>query len=180
MRRINLILVLVLLAVPATASAKVGVELQKDPQALAPGEETDMNVMIMREPRKPGGDPTPIAGRSPLVTFRNAKTGEVVRVRSSKTNHEGIGTATVAFPSRGEWTVDLGNIPGVLEEGTQEIPVGISASLPPEIVEPPQPRSPVTDHRSPATFPAVPVIVGLGLVLLAAGALALKRRERAA
>src|SRR5688572_11500292 len=127
MRRINSILVLVLLAVPATATAMVGVELEKQ-QDLAPGEKTNMNVMLWREPRDPGSDPTPVVGAHPLVTFRNAKTGEVVRVRASRTNHEGLASATVAFPSRGKWAVDLGNIEGVLEEGMQTIAVGISDS----------------------------------------------------
>ena len=179
MRRLNLILVLVLLAAPAAASAKVGIELDTDPQALAPGEKTRMRVMILRETREPGGDPAPIAGRRPLVTFRNAKTGEVVRVRASRTNREGIGGATVAFPSRGEWTVDLGDIPGVLEDGTQQIRVGISASLPPETVEPPAPPAPRDEVPAAASFPMVPLLVALGLILLTAAGLR-SRRERAA
>ena len=173
---------MVLLAVPAAASAKVGVELEKNPETLAPGENVTMNVMLFREPRKPGGDLQPVVGRSPLITFENVKTGEVVRVRASRTGAEGMATAEVSFPSRGEWTVDLGDIPGVLDEGTQSLPVGVpfgstaaGRSLPMEEYPPP-PRPAAPEPGS--SFPALPLGVGLGFAMVAAAAVLLLRRRQ--
>ena len=181
MRRLNLILVLVLLGVPAAAPAKVGVDTEKDPQALAPGEETGLMVMVMRDPGDPMGEPAPIVGVRPLVSFRNEKTGEVVRVRAGRTGRDGTARATVAFPSRGEWQVGISGVRDLLHEPGQTLPVGIDVpgdeALPPEVVEPPV-RSPITDDRSPS-LPTVPLAVGLGLILLAAAAL-FARRERPA
>lgn len=181
MRRLNLILVLVLLGVPAAASAKVGIETDKDPQTLAPGEKTGMLVMVMRDPGDPAGEPQPIAGVRPLVTFRNAKTREVVRVRAGRTRSDGTALATVAFPSRGEWSVSITGVRDLLHEPGQSLPVGIDAPgdepLPPEVVEPPA-RSTIDDQRSTA-LPAVPMAVALGVILLAAAAL-IARRERPA
>ena len=182
MRRLNLILVLVLLGVPATAPAKVGVDTEKDPQALAPGEETGLMVMVMREPGDPMGAPAPIVGVRPLVSFRNETTGEVVRVRAGRTGRDGTARATVAFPSRGEWQVGISGVRDLLHEPGQTLPVGIDVpgdeALPPEVVEPPSgDRSTVDDQRS--TVPAVPVAVAVGLILLAAAAL-FARRERPA
>src|SRR4051794_37512567 len=115
MKRITLTVVAVLLAVPAVGSAKIGGELQTDPQDLQPGQKTDVSMMVLKEPgdgQPPRAQPEPVVGVRPLATFRNAKTGEVVRVRGSRTNRDGIATAAVAFPSRGDWSVAL-KAPGV-------------------------------------------------------------------
>ena len=170
-----------LLAVPATAAAKVGVEFQQDPQTAKPGEQQDFNVMVISEPRTPGGEPAPIVGRRPLVTFTNVKTGEVVRVRSGVTNSNGIGAASVTFPSRGEWKFAITGVRDLLDEGEQSVPIGIpisdtagGRSLPPEVVNPP---APATSDEGRATWPVLPLAIGLAIAAMAAGAVILRRRE---
>jgi len=181
MRRLNLIIVLVLLAVPATAAAKIGVDFGQDPQTIKPGERQDMTVSVFREPGDSDGALVAPVGERPLVTFTNVKTGEVVRVRAGRTSAEGLAKATVTFPSRGEWRLDIGGIRGLIDEGPQSLPIGIpisdlagSGPLPPEIVEPPP-------AEANGGFPALPLGIGLGFVLLAAASLlALRRRQEGA
>ena len=179
MRRLNLTLVLVLLAVPATAAAKGGIELDKDPGTLAPGELTGFRLMLMRE--APDG-PGPVVGVRPLVTFRETDTGALVRVRARPTNRDGVARGAVAFPFRGTWEVALANTGGALVHGGDRLPVGIAApdlpaearGLPPETYVPPP--APGQTESSGGGFPALPAGAGVAALALAAAALIRRRR----
>jgi hypothetical protein len=98
----------VLLAVPALAHAKAGIEFTGAIEQQQPGSRQDFTAIAMREPSDPmGGAPTPIVGAQPLVTFQNTRTGQVLRVRTSPTNRNGVGFGSVTFPDRGPWTATL-------------------------------------------------------------------------
>ena len=165
MRRVTLVVVAVLLAVVPAASAKVGVEFQKDPSVIDPGEETGFMVMAMSEPRGPeAGDPQPVVGVRPLVTFRNADTGQTVRVRTGRTGHEGIAFGRVTFPSRGTWSIEV-KAPGLTLPGDymQEFELGAtSLGRVVETVDPP------ADVAGPAggSFPWLVLAIGVGLLAL--------------
>jgi hypothetical protein len=64
MRRTTLLIVSLLLAVPALAHAKAGVEFDQDPEVAPVGTTIGFTVMAFREPRGPsgpaGGEPQPI------------------------------------------------------------------------------------------------------------------------
>ena len=108
MKRITLTVVAVLLAVPALAHAKAGIEFDNAIESEKPGDRQNFTAMVMHEPTDPmGGEPQPVAGVRPLVTFRNDHTGKVIRVRTSRTNGEGIARGSVTFPDHGPWTTTL-------------------------------------------------------------------------
>jgi hypothetical protein len=108
MRKVTLTVVAVLLAVPAFAHAKAGIEFSNAIEQQAPGSSQDFTAIAMKEPADPaGGAPTPIVGARPLVTFQNAKTGHVIRVRTSPTNRNGVGFGSVTFPDSGPWTASM-------------------------------------------------------------------------
>jgi hypothetical protein len=108
MKRITLAVVAVLLAVPALAQAKAGIEFDQASDSYKAGERQTFTAMVMNEPSNPmGGEPEPIVGVRPLVTFRNAQTGELLRVRTGRTNSEGIARGAVTFPGAGSWTAVL-------------------------------------------------------------------------
>jgi hypothetical protein len=132
MKRVTLTVVAVLLAVPLAAHAKVGVEFQQGPGSVEPGKKTDFTMMVMREPSGPNepprGEPEPVAGVRPLATFRNAKTGEVVRVRGGRTDRDGIAHASIVFPSRGRWDIVMTGrgVPPAVADAGQDIEVGLA------------------------------------------------------
>jgi len=184
MKRITLLVVVVLLAVPVAAMAKVGVEFQRDAADLNPGEKTHVSMMVLKEPgdgQPPRAEPKPVVGVRPLATFRNDRTGDVVRVRGSRTNRDGIAFATVAFPSRGDWSVSLtarGIEPTPYDH--QQFTVG-SRGGEAAVVET---VAPPADAAATGTggdgFPWTIVVVGLGaLALLAMTARFGPRRVRA-
>jgi hypothetical protein len=108
MNRVTLAVVAVLLAVPAAAGAKAGIEFSGAIETQKAGDRQNFSAIVMNEPADPtGGAPTPIEGVRPLVTFRNTKTGELIRVRTTTTNRNGESTGSVVFPDRGPWTADL-------------------------------------------------------------------------
>ena len=108
MRRVTLTVVAVLLAVPALADAKAGIEFGSAIEQQRPGSPQDFTAIVMNEPADPGGGaPTPIVGAQPLVTFRNTRSGRVIRVRTSPTNRNGNSLGSVTFPDAGTWTATL-------------------------------------------------------------------------
>jgi hypothetical protein len=108
MNRVILALIAMLLAVPALAHAKAGIEFDNAIETQQPGDRQNFSAIVMHEPTDPmGGEPTPVVGARPLVTFRNESTGAVMRVRTSATNGDGIASGTVVFPDRGPWTATL-------------------------------------------------------------------------
>jgi hypothetical protein len=108
MKRITLAVVVVLLAVPALAHAKAGIEFDNAIETANPNDRQSFNVLVMNEPTDPmGGEPQPITGAQPLVTFRNEETGKVIRVRASRTNSEGVARGAVTFNDDGPWATTL-------------------------------------------------------------------------
>jgi hypothetical protein len=108
MNKITLTVVAVLLAVPAVAQAKAGIEFDNAIETQQPGDRQNFTAMVMHEPSDPmGGEPQPVAGVRPLITFKNQRTGEVVRVRATRTNHEGSASGSVTLPDRGPWQATL-------------------------------------------------------------------------
>jgi hypothetical protein len=129
MKKIALILAAALLAAPALAHAKAGVEFQTYPDTAKPGEKINFTVIAMREPPPGGGgrtQPQAIVGRHPLVTFRSGS-GRVVHVRAGATDLNGIAHGQVAFPDRGPWTTELsiGDEIRIGPERSEPIRVGV-------------------------------------------------------
>jgi hypothetical protein len=83
------------LVVPAAASAKGGVIWDRYPDVQSVGSAMKFTVMLNWDRR--------IEGAHPLVTFSNSQTGEVVRVRGSRSDLNGISYGTVRLPSKGPW-----------------------------------------------------------------------------
>jgi hypothetical protein len=120
-RALALALSLGLLA-PAAASAKGGVIFDRYPDVQAVGAKMTFTAMLFehRDVR-------------PLITFRNAKPGEVVRVRGSRSDLNGISYGAVALPSKGPWatTVSVNGQP--IFEGDAEpfrVGVGLTQTIP--------------------------------------------------
>lgn len=108
MKRITLTVVAVLLAVPAGAQAKAGIEFDNAIETQKPGDSQSFSAIVINEPSDPmGGEPKPVVGVRPLVAFHNETTGKVIRVRASRTNSEGFGSGSVTFPDAGPWTATL-------------------------------------------------------------------------
>lgn len=154
MRRITLTVVAILLAVPAAASAKVGIEFAQDPATVAPGKKMPLTIIILREPKDPlNGQMKPAVGAHPLVTFRS-KSGRVVRVRGHASDAGGISKASVALPDRGPWMPSL-SVPGVkLAEGGGEMgsfELAAAAPAVKQVAHPPKAAAPATGNGGLST-----------------------------
>src|SRR5437868_5326048 len=126
MKRITLTIVAILLAVPVTAIAKTGIGFSRSPANIETGHKTKINIVLMHEPRRPGGQPTPMAeGKHPLVTFRS-DSGRVIRIRGAAVSREGLSYATVAFPDKGPWhsAITVGHRNISTGESGQGFPIG--------------------------------------------------------
>src|SRR3954468_6478209 len=106
MRKATFFLIGILLAAPAAAYAKGGVEFNGYPDSSSPGKPISFTVIAYRDPPASGGVGHAIVGAHPLVTFRS-KSGRVIRVRASKTNVDGIAHGRVTFGDQGPWTPEL-------------------------------------------------------------------------
>jgi len=175
MRRATVIVIGIVLAIPAAAHAKAGVEFQTYPDTAKVGEKINFTVIAFREtPPGGGGDqsPQPIVGRQPLVTFRSAS-GRVVRIRVAPTNDVGIAHGQVAFPDKGPWTTALkvGHDLELGQERSQPIRVGVglTQTIPAADASTPKAAAPATD------FPWVWV---LSLAAIGSGLLVLVMRRR--
>jgi hypothetical protein len=93
------------LAVPATAAAKGGVIWDRYPDVQKIGSQMRFTAMVMDANRS--GPMGPIEGVRPLVSFRNSATGQVVRVRASRSDLNGLSYGSVALPSRGPWDTTI-------------------------------------------------------------------------
>jgi MYXO-CTERM domain-containing protein len=110
------------LLVPAGAGAKGGVIFDRYPDVQAVGSQMRFTVMLFdrRDVR-------------PLVTFRNSKTGEVVRTRASRSDLNGIAYGKVAFPSTGPWATAISVNGRPIFEGDAEpfrVGVGLTQTIP--------------------------------------------------
>ena len=143
----------ILAAVPVAAGnyAEVTVTSGLD-EPPAAGEERDLGLLLLQH------GVTPVDHGQVLVTAVNPSTGETVTADAASLG-DGAWTATIAFPSPGDWQVRV-------THSEFETPQPMTVS--------------VADASSPMSVVAVPAAMGaLGLViLLVAGALI--RRTRAA
>jgi hypothetical protein len=173
MKKIALVLALALLAAPALAHAKAGVEFQTYPDTAKPGEKINFSVIAMREPPPGGGgrtQPQAIVGRHPLVTFRS-KSGRVVRVRASATDQDGIAHGQVAFPDHGPWTTALtvGKEIQIGAERSEPIRVGVGLTQ----------TTPPADTRAATSKPdSLPWVWILSLASIGSALLVLLMRRR--
>ena len=95
MKRITLTVVAVLLAVPALAHAKAGVEFDRDIAAQKPGDQLSFTAFVHGS-----------SGGPPTVSSHNTRTGKVIHVKTVGTsNPESRGS--VRLPDRGPWTVTM-------------------------------------------------------------------------
>lgn len=144
MRRTTLIIVSVLLAVPALAHAKGGIEFSQDPVTSEPGKPIAFTVLAYRDPPPNGGMGHPLTGTRPLVTFRSTS-GRVVRVRAGETNKDGISRATVTFPDAGPWTTQI-DMRGLHLPAERSEPITIGPGSGPNV-------APIVVSRPPAAHP---------------------------
>jgi hypothetical protein len=138
-RACALALVLAGCLVPAGASAKGGVIFDRYPDVQSVGSPMKFTVMLFD--RK---------GVRPLITFRNATTGEVVRVRGSRSDLNGIAYGTARLPSKGPWDtlITVGGrpfLPGDAEPF--RVGVGLTQTIPAAnaarpVTEPPDSSTP--------------------------------------
>src|SRR3954468_12122876 len=134
MRRATIFMTSLLLVLPADAQAKGGVEFETYPDTAKVGQKINFTVMAISEPRDPnGGEPKPVVGAHPLVTFRS-DSGRVVRVRARKTDLNGIGYGSVVFPDAGPWTTEMRagplHVPAEYSEPIR-VGVGLTQTTPP-------------------------------------------------
>ncbi|HEX4718029.1 MAG TPA: hypothetical protein VH300_05830 [Thermoleophilaceae bacterium] len=127
MRRATLIITSMLLAVPAVAHAKAGVEFDTYPEKSQVGTPISFSVIAFRDPPPSGGSAHPVVGAHPLITFRSAS-GRVIRVRASKTDLNGIGYGKVAFTDKGPWTTEM-HVRGVHIGSEQSSPISVGTGL---------------------------------------------------
>ena len=172
MRRATLIITSLLLAVPAAAHAKAGVEFDKYPETQKVGTPIAFTVMAFRDPPASGGEGHPVVGAHPLVTFRS-KSGRVIRVRASRTDLNGIGYGKVAFTDAGPWTTEM-NVRGVHVGSEFSSPIRVGVGLTQTI--PPASKS-AAPAQPDASFPWVWVL-SLGALGSALLVLTMRRRGR--
>ena len=96
MKRLTLTVVAVLLAVPALAQAKSGIEFDRNIEFQQPGSQQTFSVFIHGS----GG------GAPPTVSFRNTRTGKVIEARTVRTD-EMNSRGSVTFPDSGPWSATL-------------------------------------------------------------------------
>ena len=94
MRRACALALALSLLAAASASAKGGVIFDRFPDVPAVGSPMKFTVMTRPDVR-------------PLVTFRDQKTGSVVRVRASRSDLNGIAYGTARLPSHGPWSTRI-------------------------------------------------------------------------
>src|SRR4051812_16520679 len=179
MRRAILIITSVLLAAPAAAHAKAGVEFDSYPETSKVGSPISFTVMAFREPPGggrggSGGQPHPVVGAHPLITFRS-KSGAVIRVRAGKTDLNGIGHGTVTFTDKGPWTTAM-HVRGVHIGSEMSSPIqvgtGLTQTIPPADTQRSKPVA-APDHAT--GFPWVWV---LSLATIGSALLVLLMRRR--
>jgi hypothetical protein len=172
MRRTTLLIASVLLAVPAMAHAKAGIEFKTYPETVAVGKPIAFTVYAFTDPPAGGGSGHPVVGAHPLVTFRS-RSGRVVRVRSSRVDSAGVGRGKVAFPDKGPWSTEM-NMHGVHigDERSQPISVGTGLTqTTPSADEAAAARNRATAPTSDGGFPWVWVlsIASIAAALAVAG-----------
>src|SRR5215210_7866714 len=100
MHKATLLIISLLLAAPAIAHAKSGVEFETYPEETEVGTPIAFTVMAFRDPHASGGEGHPVVGVHPLVTFQS-NSGRVIRVRASRTDRFGVAHGEVTFTDKG-------------------------------------------------------------------------------
>jgi hypothetical protein len=174
MRRATFLIISLLFAAPAAAHAKAGVEFDTYPENSKVGDSISFTVMAFRDPPSSAGQPRPVVGAHPLVTFRSAS-GRVIRVRAGETNREGIGYGKVTFTDKGPWRTEM-HIRGVHigDEFSAPIHVGTGLTQTIPAADSQQPK-PVSAPDDTSGFPWVWV---LSLASIASALLVLVMRRR--
>jgi hypothetical protein len=174
MKTIALTLAAALLALPALAQAKTGVEFEGYPDTAKPGEKINFTVMVFPDGPSTGA-PSRFEGRHPLVTFRS-KSGRTVRVRATAADLNGISHGQVAFPDKGPWTTEMkvGNVIESAAENSEPIRVGAGLT---QTIPAPGTRAPRTAAPEPDSFPWVWVL-SIGSIGSALLVVAMRRRGR--
>jgi hypothetical protein len=132
MRRTTLLIASVLLAIPALAQAKVGVIFDQYPETVKVGAPAGFTVMATRDTPAAHAGTRPLRGAHPLVTFRS-KSGRIIRVRTTKTDLNGIGYGKVTFTDKGPWTSEVnarGPHGGSGRSEPFEVGIGLTQTIP--------------------------------------------------
>ena len=157
MNRVTLAVVAVLLAVPAVAQAKAGVEFPTEPQT-----KKEQTFTAFIHGSRGGGTPD--------VTFRNRSTGQVLHVRTSPLDRNGQAIGTVVLPDRGPWTATLSLNGKVVSRDDGQGFDAIAAPAAPAQTPPPASDA---DGGPPAWLLTIP-----GALIAAFGIWYLRRRPR--
>jgi hypothetical protein len=155
------------LLAPATATAKGGVIFDRYPDVQAVGSPMKFTAMLMRDGGT--GPMQAIEGRRPLIAFRNATTGQVVRVRGSRSDLNGLSYGTVALPSKGPWETDV-SVGGrsILPGDSQPFRVGVGLTQTIPAADSARPRSAEAPQREsfPWLWIAAAAAIGSALVIV--------------
>jgi hypothetical protein len=165
---------LVVALAPAAAHAK-GLNFLTPPDGVRPGEPIGIQYFVWGPPKHPGGPTTMIEGVRPLVTFRDMKTGRVVRVRLRASDIAGIAPGVVRLPAKGPWrtTVRVGSrVEGPDEFGAFTVGTGFPSPSPPPAADVAQSAGGADDGG----FQWLPVLLAGPVLALA---VAWTRRRRA-
>jgi hypothetical protein len=169
MRKATLVIISMLLAAPAAAHAKAGVEFDTYPEETEVGTPVGFSVMAFRDPPPSGGEGHPLVGAHPLVTFRS-NSGRVIRVRASRTDRYGVGRGEVTFTDKGPWQTEM-DIPGVHigSEFSQPIEVGtgLTQTIPSADSTRPKSSAPASETEFPWVWVLTLGTIGSALLVLA-------------
>ncbi len=160
MRLIVVLLAAALALLPAAAAhAKSGVEFSPALSTLQPGEPTQVRLtMVTADEHAENPRARPAAGETPVITFTEYRSGDVVTATGSKSDARGVSTVTVTLPAPGLWQ------PNVLMDGGTFAPEPFRVDAPAR----------ATPSTGDSGFPWLPVVA---LAAAAVGLLALARRR---
>ena len=150
----------------AAAHAKSGVEFSPALSTLRPGQPTHVRLtMVTAGERAERAHAVPARGVTPVVTFSEYRSGEIVAATGTKSGADGVSTVTITLPSAGLWQPKV-----LMDDGT-------FAPEPFRIGPAPTPvatRAATTSSTGDSGFPWLPIAV---LAAAAVGLLALARRR---
>jgi hypothetical protein len=140
MKRITLTVVAVLLAVPALAHAKAGIQFDDNIETAQPGETQGFSVFVHGS-----------SGGPPTVSFQNTRTGKVIEVRTVRTSSPANARGSVTFPDPGPWTATL----RVAGRPVAEPIGGAAFELAPPVTKPAKPAVAAPPRSGGTAFPWV-------------------------
>ena len=140
----------------AQAGGWAALRLDPLPAGVEPGETWRTQITVLQHGR------TPLEGLTPVVTIREAETGDERSFTATATAEAGVYEAAVVFPAAGRWNVAVDS--GFWGEGG-------TLTFGPETISGPTPSGGADG------FPVVALgALGLALVLVLAAALGTRRR----